>query len=262
MEERRRKHWGWGYEDEQPAEQVRATPGGSPGIWSSGGRGRGAGRARGGHAGGPADRAARRAGGDLRGDTHARASHALGSPTSTSCAASAAASSIHPTSSAGPRDEIELERCSSGARRSAWRRSPSAAGPASWAGSRPMSAALQRRRLGRPRGARPRARGGRGLARRADPGGGHGPGAGGPARRARPDPAPLPAVVRATRRSAAGSRRARRATSRPSGPTSRTSSSRCARSPRRGCGSRAGCPARARGSAPTGCSPARRARWG
>ncbi len=49
--------------------------------------------------------------------------------------------------------------------------------------------------------------------------------------RARPDAAPLPAVVRAAPRWGAGSRRARRGTSRRCGPTSRTSWSPCARSP-------------------------------
>src|ERR1019366_7422244 len=55
---------------------------------------------------------------------------------------------------------------------------------------------LQRRRVDRPGGARPRARGRPGLALRAHPGGRSRPVARVPARRARPHPAPLSAVVR------------------------------------------------------------------
>ena len=94
--------------------------------------------------------------------------------------------------------------------------------------------ALRRRGLARPRRARPRARGRRRLARRAHPGRRARPGAGGAARAARPHAAPLPAVVRvldARRLDRDARRRPLRDAARR---TSTTSSSRCARSRRRG----------------------------
>ena len=65
-------------------------------------------------------------------------------------------------------------------------------------GRRGASAAGRLRRCGHggPEGAGPRARGRSGLARGAHPGRRHRPGPRGPAARARPDPPPLPAVVR------------------------------------------------------------------
>ena len=81
----------------------------------------------------------------------------------------------------------------------------------------------------RPAAHGPGARGRRGLAGRANPGRRNRAGAGGPAAGARADAAPLPPVLRVRRRSAAGSRPGREGTSRRSTRTSTTWSSRCGR---------------------------------
>ena len=142
--------------------------------------------------------------------------------------------------------------CSTGAPRRAPRRSRSAAARAWWAAS---SRALADGYAARSRStcaARPRARGRPGLARGAHPGRRHRPRPRGAAARARPDAAPLPAVVRVLD----ARRLDRHARGRPlrdaRSPTSTTSSSRCARSPRAASGRAGACPARAPGRAPTG----------
>ncbi len=111
---RRRKHWGWGFEDQQPTpEQVRASARGAgraPGDRAR--RGRGAGGAR-------AVRAARRRASqappaladDLRRRRpRARLATRWASPTRTSCAAFAGASSTPPDFVARPREEADVER--------------------------------------------------------------------------------------------------------------------------------------------------------
>ncbi len=109
---------------------------------------------------------------------------------------------------------------------------------------------LRGRGVDRPLAARPRARGRRRVARRAHPG-----------RRERPARSRTSSASTGSRcgtsrsrssspRSAAGSPRARAATSPRSTRTSTTSWSRCARSRRRACGSRGGCPAPAPGPSP------------
>ena len=103
------------------------------------------------------------------------------------------------TSSPVPATRPTSSACWSGARPSASPRSHTAAAPRSSAASRrlPCGGALQRRRLDRSERARSGARGRSRLARGAHPGGCDRSRAGGSARGARLDFAPLPAVVRA-----------------------------------------------------------------
>ena len=111
--ERRRKHWGWGYEDQQPTpEQARAAaPTLSERLGIAVGRGRAARPARRVAAARAAHRDPRGACRDLRATTSTRAPRTRSaSPTSMSCAASADTSSTRRTSSRAPRDESDVER--------------------------------------------------------------------------------------------------------------------------------------------------------
>ena len=175
---RRRKHWGWGFEDQQPPpEQVRAAAAGlarAPRVrrWASVEqpvaleRGRAAAR-----------RASRPAGALAEicaADAHARASHALGKSYCDVVRGFRGRFDHPPDFVARPRDEA---RGRAGARvvlrPSASRRSRSAAARRSSAASRRTCAAsaTTARSSHRPRRARSRARGRRGLARGAHPGG-------------------------------------------------------------------------------------------
>ena len=218
--------------------------------------------------GGRAARAAgARAGGarrHLRDDVHARASHALGKSYADVVSGFRGRFEHPPDFVALPRERGgRRARCSSGARPSAWPRSPTAAAPPSSAASRPTSAppttarsrstsarsiACSRSTTSRARRASRRARSGRSLEAQL--------------RRARAHAAPLPAVVRVLH--ARGlDRDARGRPFRDAVDAHRGFRGVRARDhARRGAGSRGGCPGRARASAPIGCSRARRARSG
>ena len=189
--------------------------------------------ARGRRAAGAAARAAAVARGDLLHGPHERASHAYGKVVPRPRARLPRALRPRPDVVAFPRDEADVELVARLVR-GAGRRDP-------------LRRRHQRRRRGRG-GVGDRYAGAvtidlRGLdrvlevdlrlARRADPGRRDRAWPRGPAAPARPHAAALPAVVRASRRSAAGSRRAPAATSRRSTRTSTTWSSRSARSRRR-----------------------------
>ena len=207
-------------------------------------RGRGAGRA-GARGAVAAARAAPAALSEIASaDPYARASTRWASPIPTWCVGFAGASTIPPTLSFTHAMRAMWSVCSSGARASAWRRSRSAEVHRLWAGSARMSARDTTVWCRSTWCARSRARGGRGLTRRADSG-----------RRARPELEAQLGEHGLTLRHfpqsfeyslwVAGSPRAPPAISRPCGRTSRISSSRCERSRQWACGSRGGCPDRA-----------------
>ena len=269
---RRRKHWGWGYEDQQPTRpsrsaRARARPesrGDALGMrararsrirWRSSGCGCAAAGAR----------CRPRFERDLRGRrARARVARAGEVLCATSCAGFRGQFE-HPPDFVGRPARRDGRRAAAGVVRERARggdplrrrahRSSAASTPR-------VAGALQRRRLDRPRRPGSRARGGRGLARGADPGGGDRTRPGGAARRARAHAAPLPAVVRVLDARRLDRDARGRALRDACGRTSRTSSSRCGRSRRRASGSRGGCRRRAPASAPTGCSRARRGHSG
>ena len=231
---RRRRHWGWGYEDD-PVGEGAAELAAHLGFGSA-----------------ELERPA-----PLRGRPRSAPCTRTARRTSTSCARCAASSRTCPTWWCGP-----TTRRACCARSSA--RTPRTSRSRRTAAGRAWSAASTRWRaamsldLG---AARPRARGRPRLARRADPGRRHRPADRAAARRARDDAALLPAVVRALdarrldrhprrralRHRADAHRRPRRVDPR--------GHARAARS-----GSRAGCPRRAPARRRTGCCSARRAR--
>ena len=199
-------------------------------------------------------------------DPHARASHALGkSYMRRRAAAFAGASTARPTSSPAPATRATSSGCSSGARRERVAAIPFGGGTSVVGGVTPeRRPGLQRRRLDRPRRARPRARARRGLPR------------GAASRPARLGPAleassaehglTLRHFPQSFEYSTLGgwiATRAGRALRDACGRTSRTSSSPLrAITPVGRCGSRGGCPAPAPASAPTGCWSARRGSLG
>ena len=108
----RRKLWGWGFEDQQPcAEEVeQVARRRSRASRLRAGRGRAAAAARGRRAAGAADRAARARWRRSAAATRTSAPRTpTARPTATSCAPSAAASTTRPTWSPDPRDEGEVE---------------------------------------------------------------------------------------------------------------------------------------------------------
>ena len=255
----RRKHWGWGCRG--PAAERRA--GARRGAGARGAarhrarRARAAGRARG------ASSCRRRASRSppalaeiCSADTHERASHALGKSYVDVVRGFRGRFEHPPDFVARPRDERDVERAARVVRGRERRRDPlrrrhlgrrrrHARGRPGQNGAVSIDLAA----LDRPARARP------GLALGADRGGRDRARAGGGARRARADAAPLPAVVRALDARRLDRDARRRPLRDASGRTSRTSSSPRARSRRPACGSRAGC--RAPAPAP---SPDRHAR--
>ncbi len=248
---RRRKHWGWGFEDQQPSPaEVRASAAALAaqlGIAPRGGRGSGGF----GCAAPAAPRGSRHRRRCRRSapPTRTRAPRTRSaSPTRTSCAAFAGSSSIPPIFVARPREEGDVERLLEWCAAERVAAIPFGGGTSVVGGVSPLIgpgyngvvsidlSALDRVLevdRGLPRGAHP---GRRARAR-----------ARGPARRARADASPLSPVVRVLDAWEAGSPRARPATSRRCGRTSRTWSSRCGRSRRRASGLRGGCRGRAQG---------------
>ena len=235
---RRRKHWGWGYEDEQPSpEEVRAAAAGDrPACWASAPRSPSSRcRSRPWQLPEPRVELPARAGRDLlRGPATTAPRHAYGKAYRDVVRAFRGRFDHPPDVVAFPRDETDVERVLE------WCESAGAAA-IPYGGGTSVVGGVEPRfdgpgRLARPAPPRPRARGRPHLARRAHPGGRARPGARGAARRARADAAPLPPVLRVLHASAAGSPPAPAATSPRSTRTSTTSSSRSARSRRAGPG--------------------------
>ena len=137
MSARQRKHWGWGYEDQQPsAADLEGRGERHPRAPRLRRRGRGAGGA----GGDRAARAAPAAAGLARPDRQRRSPRPRRAtrsarPTATSSAAFAARSTTRPTSSPARATRPRSRRCSAGAPTRARPRSPTAAAPASSAGS-------------------------------------------------------------------------------------------------------------------------------
>ena len=182
--DRRRKHWGWGYEDQQPpADQFEAA---ARTLCEQLGYGleqveqpvalaqlRLA---------DPRVPIPTRLAAFSAADTHARASHALGKSYVDVVRGFRGRFEHPPDFVCRPRDEIELEAVLEWCSAEGVAAIPFGGGTSVVGGVTPdVGDALQRRRLGRPRRARPGARGGRGLLGGADRGGGDRPGAGGPA---------------------------------------------------------------------------------
>ena len=206
----------------------------------------------------------RRARGDRARTTCTTRAHAhlRAGPTATSCAASAATSTTRPTwwptRATRPSVGAVLDWCGgAGVAAIPYGGGTSVVGGVERGRGRRLSPARCRIDLAR---ARPRARGRPRLARGADPGRGARPGARGPAARRTASRCATSRSRSSSRRSAAGSRPARAATT----PRCYTHIDDLVESmrvvtPARRVESRAGCPARARGRARTGCSSARRA---
>ena len=196
-------------------------------------------------------------------DAHARASHALGK--SYSDVVRGFRGDFRPPAGLRglpARGVTTSSGCSNGARPSGWRSMPYGGGTSVVGGVEPhVGSGLCGRRLARSFVARSRARGGRGLARGAHPGRRVGSGleaqlaAHGLTLRHFPQSFELSHARRLDRHPR------RRALRDACGRTSRTSSSRCARSRRTASGSRGACPDRAPALRPIGCSSARRAPW-
>ena len=197
---RRRKHWGWGFEDQQLAPDAapchgRARGGAHrhPRLRGRGARAAGGRDARSLRAFSPPPRWPRSA---RRTPTPAPRTR-WGSPTRTWSGDFEGASIIPPTSSPARARRASWRPCSSGARAPASRRSPTGVAARSSVASRPRSRVTTTVRSRSTWGLRPRARARHRVGRRADPGRRPRPRPRGPARRARADPAPLPPVVRA-----------------------------------------------------------------
>ena len=262
--ERRLKHWGWGYEDEQPSlDELRST---APGIVAHLGFGSAEPEA-------PVPLAqlalppprlrppsALRC--DLLDRDHDRALHTYGARTGTSSARSAGEFDAPAGRGRPSRDEADAWRCSTGARRAGAAVIPYGGGHrvvgGVEAGARrratPASSRSTSTRARPGARGRPRSRGRRGSRRRARAG------ARGRSSPARLHAAPLPAVVRvldARRVDRDPLRRPLRDAVHAHRRPRRVDPGADAR---RRAGSRGGCPARAPGRRPTGCCSAPRAR--
>ena len=251
--DRRRKFWGWGFEDQQPPEaEVAAAAAGA--------------REHLGFAPAEVERPARLEDIELRPprieppgslahicatDRYERVTHSYGKAYRDIVRGFRGRFDNPPDVVARPADEADVERVLAWCEEAGAAAIPFGGGTSVVGGVEPPPD--RPGGVDRPGRARPGARGGRGLARGAHPGRRARAGARGPAPRARPHAAPLPAVVRVLDARAAGSPLARAATSRRSTRTSTTSWSRCARSRRAASGRAADCPARAPARAPTGC---------
>ena len=253
---RRRKHWGWGYEDQQPdRRRARGRRDGGPRAPRLRRRGRGAGAAGAGRAAG-APRSSRRGSlAEICATTRTRARRTRSArPTATSSAAFAAEFENPPDLVARPRDEAEVEAVLAWCADEGAAAIPYGGGTSVVGGVEPrIGDEYAGRGHDRPRRARPGARGRRGLARGADPG------RRARARRSRTSCAEHGLTLRHFPQSFEYSTLGGWIATRAGGhfatvsPTSTTWSSRCARSPRPARGRAAGCRARAPGRAPTGC---------
>ncbi len=251
MAERRLKHWGWGYEDQQPShDEVVAA---AQGIRAHLGFGEG-------EVERPvaledvelrAPRIEPPAGLRLRGDPHARASHALGKAYRDVVRGFRGEFADPPDVVAHPRDEADVERWLS------WCADADAVAIPFGGGTSVVGGVEARESTGRScRSTCARSTGCSRWTRRRAPRASR---AAPPARcwrnssRSTASRCATTPSRSSTPRSAAGSPPGRAGTSPRCGPTSTTSWSRCARSPRRARGRAAACPARARARAPTGC---------
>ena len=195
--DRRRKFWGWGFEDQQPPddEVAAAAAGAREHLGFAPAEVERPARLEDIELRASADRAARLARAHLR-HRPLRARHALvrkGVPRHRP-RASGAASTTRPTWSRGPADEADVERVLAWCEEAGAAAIPFGGGTSVVGGVEPPPD--RPGGVDRPGRARPGARGGRGLARGADPGRRARAGARGPAPRARPHAPPLPAVVR------------------------------------------------------------------
>ena len=227
MAERRRKHWGWGYEDEQPGlDELRATVAGLADHLGYGER-----------EPEPPVRARRRRAARRRGSrrrtrtTPGRARRTpRAAPTSTSCAGCAASSRTRPTASPSRRSEDELRAVLDWCGEHDVAVVPFGGGTSVVGGVDAIPGpghagvvTVNLRGLDRVLEVDPVSRAARIQA------GATGPGLEAQLARARADACASTRSRSSSRRSAAGSRRAPAGTSRPARPTSTTSSSRCAR---------------------------------
>ena len=194
---RRLKHWGWGYEDQAPSRtQLEEAAAGIRERLGFGGEVEEAVPLDEVEVRAPRLKAPAGSRGPLqRREVRAGLARARQVLRATSSAASGASSRTRPTWSPRPRDESEIEVVLS------WCESEGAAvipfgGGTSVVGGVEGAARRAAVRQPRPAPPRPGARGRPRVAGGADPGRGDGPAARGPAARARPDPAPLPAVLR------------------------------------------------------------------
>ena len=196
MAERRLKHWGWGYEDQQPShdEVVAAAEGIRAHLGFGDGRGGAPGGAGGRGAAGAADRAAR-TGWTAPVDPHARASHALGKAYRDVVRGFRGEFAEPPDVVARPRDEADVERWLS------WCADADAVA-IPFGGGTSVVGGVEARGIDRPvvsldlRGLDRVVEVDRDVARGAHPGRRDRAGARGAAQGARAHAAPLPAVVR------------------------------------------------------------------
>ena len=254
MAERRLKHWGWGYEDQQPP-TTRSWPA-AEGIRAHLGFGDGRGGApggAGGHRAAPRRGSSRRRRCDICGtDPYERASHALGKSYRDVVRGFRGEFAHPPDVVALPRDEADVERCCR------WCATPDAVA-IPFGGGTSVVGGVEPRGSSGP-SCRSTCAGSTGcwrstrLPRRPHPGRGHRAGPRGAAAAARAHAAPLSRSRSSSPRSAAGSPPAPAGTSPRCRPTSTTWSSRCGRSPRAATWESRRLPGlRRRARAPTGC---------
>ena len=250
---RRRKFWGWGYEDQQPPhEEVEAAAAGIVAHLGFGAN--------------DVERPVRVEDLDLpeprlappsalagicAADPHARASHALGKAYRDVVRAFRGQVEHPPDVVAFPRDEQELEQVLDWCGSAGAAAIPYGGGTSVVGGVEPRfeqpAVSVDLERPDR------RARGRPGLAGRSDRRRDGRAGAGGRAARARPDAPPLPAVIRALHAGRVDRHPRRRALRHRADPHRRPGRVGARADAAGACGRAAGCPARARGRAPTAC---------